>query len=135
MSATLLLLAQSQHPPLPTSPSAIMTLIVYYSIPMAIIMRMTHALINRPNWGFWTIPPPEQECPALFIEASLCLLTACCSPESRLAAGVRPDGSHLCWRPTATTAVKGAIRITGVYIERISDSMSPALSIDEKNRY
>ena len=93
---------------------------------------------KSPKLGFLDYSSSRTGVPlVLFIEASLCLsdclvvlLKAC------LAAGVRPDGSHFCWdgAHAATTAVKGAIRITGVYIERISDSMSPALSIDvEKN--
>ena len=93
---------------------------------------------KSPKLGFMDYSSSSTGVPlVLFIEASLCLsdclvvlLKAC------LAAGVRPEGSHLCWEgaQAATTAVKGATRITGVYIERMRESMSAVLSIDvEKN--
>ena len=73
----------------------------------------------------------------LFLEAALCLsdclvvlLKAC------LAAGVSPEGSHFSWEGAhaATIAVRGAIKITGVYIDRMRESVSAALSTDvEKN--
>ena len=93
---------------------------------------------KSPNLGFLDYSSSGTGVPlVLFFEASLCLsdclvvlLKAC------LAAVVRPDGSHLSWEGAhaATMPVKGAMIIIGVYTERISDSMSAALSIDvEKN--
>jgi len=73
----------------------------------------------------------------LVFEAVLCLsdclvvlLYAC------LAAGVRPEGNHLSWEgaQAATIAVKGANKITGVKIDKITERRRMALRMDvEKN--